>query len=513
MRSTLRLAALLLMLGLLVAPLGAQNLSTTVQKVVNTDATGATIAATVDPDDASIAVGQTNGNVNALTMAYDGSVWRRLTFGTAGTASAQVLTVQGIASMTPFLSSQSGTWTIQPGNTANTTAWLFAGGKTNNNAAPGATNFGAISFIANAAAQTWTEGNLVLGSVDLHGSQRILTMDSSGAAVTFSTDATTNTTTQTTGPQGFCNASAATPTAVGADGRSIATWCDTNGMLYSNLFKVNGTTIDTNSGNKSAGTIRVVLATDQPALTNKLLVTPDSVALPANQSVNIAQFGGTNVSTGTGAGGAGIPRVTLSNDSALAANQSVNLSQVGSSALALGRQFATQAIPTVTAYDDPILTALAQLTSAVKTQSALTARTGTGFPAYVNANVVSQNVLDPCSDPRLVKNIAISQTANTVLLAAQPGGRMLICTIFVVGADAENLSLVEGTGTTCGTNTAAIIGGTTAANGPNFGANAGWVETNGGHLVALQNNFGTDLCLLQSGSGRVSGNATIALLR
>lgn len=35
------------------------------------------------------------------------------------------------------------------------------------------------------------------------------------------------------------------------------------------------TTVDTNSGNKSASTLRVILATDQPALTNKLLVTPD----------------------------------------------------------------------------------------------------------------------------------------------------------------------------------------------------------------------------------------------
>jgi hypothetical protein len=82
-----------------------------------------------------------------------------------------------------------------------------------------------------------------------------------------------------------------------------------------NLAQIVGTAADVNSGVKSAGTLRVVLATDQPALTNKLLVTPDSVALPANQSVNAAQFGGTNVVTGTGAGGSGIPRVTVSNDS------------------------------------------------------------------------------------------------------------------------------------------------------------------------------------------------------
>ncbi len=49
---------------------------------------------------------------------------------------------------------------------------------------------------------------------------------------------------------------------------------------------------------------------------------------PANASTNVTQFGGTNVSTGTGAGGAGIPRVTISNDSSLAANQSVNESQI-----------------------------------------------------------------------------------------------------------------------------------------------------------------------------------------
>lgn len=70
-------------------------------------------------------------------------------FGTAGTADTQVMSVQGIASMTPVQVSQatasnlnatvvgtgtfatqaaqSGTWTVQPGNTANSTAWLVTG--------------------------------------------------------------------------------------------------------------------------------------------------------------------------------------------------------------------------------------------------------------------------------------------------------------------------------------------------------------------------------------------------
>jgi hypothetical protein len=49
---------------------------------------------------------------------------------------------------------------------------------------------------------------------------------------------------------------------------------------------------------------------------------------PSNASTNVAQFGSTNVSTGAGVGGAGIPRVTVSSDSSLAANQSVNVSQI-----------------------------------------------------------------------------------------------------------------------------------------------------------------------------------------
>lgn len=106
------------------------------------------------------------------------------------------------------------------------------------------------------------------------------------------------------------------------DGTSSPLSLTTAGALRSDVTYLGGNAINTGVGSSSTGTLRVVLATDQPALTNKLLVTPDSVALPANQSVNVAQFGATNVSTGTGAAGAGIPRVTVSNDSNVLATQS-----------------------------------------------------------------------------------------------------------------------------------------------------------------------------------------------
>lgn len=102
----------------------------------------------------------------------------------------------------------------------------------------------------------------------------------------------------------------------------------TAGGLRTDMSTVAGTTTDTNSGNKSAGTQRVVLATDQPALTNKLLVTPDSVALPANQSVNVSQINAVTPLMGNGTTGTGSLRVTLASDNSTLTNTIGNVGEV-----------------------------------------------------------------------------------------------------------------------------------------------------------------------------------------
>jgi len=130
-----------------------------------------------------------------------------------------------------------------------------------------------------------------------------------------------------------------------------------------------------------------VLATDQPALTNKLLVTPDSVALPANQSVNVSQFGGTNAVTGTGAGGAGIPRVTVSNDSNVLATQSGTWN--------VGTVTTVTTVSTVTAVT-AITNALPAGTNTIGGTSPVAATTGGATPysyvAAASANQDSQSV-------------------------------------------------------------------------------------------------------------------------
>jgi hypothetical protein len=114
--------------------------------------------------------------------------------------------------------------------------------------------------------------------------------------------------------------------------------------------------------------------------------------------------------------------------------------------------------------------------------------------------VVAQS---PNPAPMCTSVIAVNQTTSTDLKTFTNFG--YICSIVLVSATAQNLSLVEGTGTVCATAIAALVGGTTAslavsANG-GFSAVAGipWLKTQ---------TTAHHLCLLQSGAGNVSGIIT-----
>lgn len=115
---------------------------------------------------------------------------------------------------------------------------------------------------------------------------------------------------------------------------------------------------------------------------------------------------------------------------------------------------------------------------------------------------------DPCSGPNKA-NIPISVTANAKLVSSN-GPRIRICSIFLLSTSAETFSLVEGSGSTCGTGTAGVIGSTTAANGPALPANGGLTLGNGAGSVAMQAVAGNDICILISGSTLIAGNLTYA---
>lgn len=171
-------------------------------------------------------------------------------------ANATAIKVDGSAVTQPVsgtvTANQGGTWTVQPGNTANTTPWLVTGSGSAGTAAAGVLTVQGIASMTPVQVSQATAGNLNATVV---------------GTGTFATQATLQTGTNQIGH------------------------LEANQSV--NVAQLAGTTTDTNSGNKSAGTLRVVLATDQPQLTNKLLVTPD-----ANSAVNVAQVGGSAVVAG-----------------------------------------------------------------------------------------------------------------------------------------------------------------------------------------------------------------------
>lgn len=174
-------------------------------------------------------------------------------------------------------------------------------------------------------------------------------------------------------------------------------------------------------------------------------------ATPWNE--NVAQFGGTNISTGTGAGGTGIPRVTVSNDSQVKVWDGTSTNTLKASG-----------------------------TSAATTDTAIVV-------------APSPNPSDVCTSFK-----AISQTASTDLITST--NKLHICAMLIVSATAQSVSLIEGTGTVCATGTSAIMGGTAGTIA--LAANGGFTHT-AERPFLITNTTADHLCLVQTGSGNVSG--------
>jgi hypothetical protein len=286
---------------------------------------------------------------------------------------------------------------------------------------------------------------------------------------------------------------------------------------------------------------------------------------------NITQFGGTAISTGTGAGGAGIPRVTISNDSSLAANQNVNLAQVdgaststaavgtlkvgitGNGAATVDAAVGAASAPTNMlavggVYNSSPLTLSNTQSSALQVDStgvlkidcfvncgiaqssSTSAQTGslvmgavtTSAPAYSTGNTNPLS-LDTSGDLRVV-NLSgcngqssantvytpVNVTGNSQIITGAASKQTYICAVNLMVGAADNVALVEGTGSTCGTGTAGMAGGTTAATGWNFAANGGLTLGNGQGMVARTATAADNVCLLVSGGAQVSGGITWA---
>lgn len=147
-------------------------------------------------------------------------------------------------------------------------------------------------------------------------------------------------------------------------------------------------------------------------------------------------------------------------------------------------------------------------TFAVQAASVLAAETTKVIGTVRNADGSGNlYVADPCSTVAQTSTpISITTGTTTRIVAPTSAKKTYICYLFLTSAAADNVGIVEGTGGTCGTGTAGVIGGTTAANGPNFAANGGAAFSAGG-VVAAAVTAGTnvDLCLITSASTPLAG--------
>lgn len=279
-----------------------------------------------------------------------------------------------------------------------------------------------------------------------------------------------------------------TPVSFGPIGGSAtSTTTTTAGLTYWQTAVAGLQNIRARISGYSAGTITV---------TGHAVPVEGATRLSASNT-NITQFGGVTISTGTGASGTGIPRVTVSNDSSLAANQSMNESQINAVTPLMGNGVTGTGSQRVTIASDNTAFSVkdGDGTNSVTVKAASTS------PALTDTSLVVATSPNPA--PVCTGVTAISQTTSTDVKTFTNFG--YICSVILFSATAQSISVIEGTGTVCATNTAALIGGTSASlalaiNG-SFSAVAGmpWLKTQ---------TTAHHLCVLQSSTGNVSGIIT-----
>lgn len=422
-----------------------------------------------DTDDGSVAGGQSAGLNIAQSHVWDGSVWRRFTIGTAGTPSAQVLTVQGITSGTAITIS---------GNLTNIsgTISLPTGAAT-------AAKQPALGTAGSASVDVITVQGIASGT-----NLNITCSNCSGSGVSVLEDAASANADAGTPAYGIQKA---TPANTAADGDYTPLQLSA-GRLW---VDPSGVTLTVGAHNvTNAGTFAVQSAQSGTWTT------------VGGKTNNNAAPGATNHGVFGCVANAAAPSWTetflVGCSTDLHGSERVTLLKSDGTAATLATDVTEDAGETAGGTGPFIM--------GVRRDAAASSAGTTGDNASFNTDALGlmwTRLLDPCSGVDKTTT-AISLTADTVIIAATASKKNYICTLVVVAGAAEIVSITEGTGSTCATSEAALVGSTTDANGMSFAANGG-LSLPGGNATAIKGiSTNVDTCLNVSGSNRVSGFVT-----
>jgi hypothetical protein len=182
--------------------------------------------------------------------------------------------------------------------------------------------------------------------------------------------------------------------------------------------------------------------------------TPNVGQSGAPWSQNIAQFAGSTVVTGTGVSGAGIPRVTVSSDSAITQGGAAALSGAWPVKVTDG----TNVMPTE---DVAARAGFHKVTDGTNTVAVKAASTpaAAADPSLVIA--VSPNGGNLCLNPTAtLNNVALNASGTTAaqIVALSGTTKIYVCAITVIGGGTSpTFSLVQGTGTNCATGQTVVV--------------------------------------------------------
>lgn len=286
--------------------------------------------------------------------------------------------------------------------------------------------------------------------------------------------------------------------------------------------------------------------------TNKILVTPD--ALPANQSVNVAQVNGVTTLTGAGATGTGSQRETVAQDTSTIAGSApgtagtasanvltiqgvtsmtpVQVSQATAAnlnatvVLAAGSALAGKVGIDQTTVGTTNGVSLAQIgTGTVSTSATGVQRVGIAGNANatldqapgsaVPTNALQIGITDgtstrvPFADPCGYKAwtyYPVNVSSNTQIVAGSGSTKVYVCkAAFPPQAAAVNFNIVESatSGNACATSPTGMLGGATAALGANVVINGGYILPADGRAWAVTATGGDAMCIFTSAA--VSG--------
>jgi hypothetical protein len=445
--------------------------------------------------------------------------------------------------------------TIQGTVTANagTGSFTVVGNKSSNGGVPGATNLGTLPAVANAAAPTHTETNQVALRTQLDGDLVVEMEDALPAGdnnvgnvdVASMPSNTTATGTLTapaqvvtiTVPQGGSSIGLqVTGTWTGqiefeatVDGTNyISVYASNNSGTSTNATTVNGGFILPGAGfltvrvrasalssgtanisfNASVGTSGATLTGPLPAGTNNVgdvdvatiaggdnnIGNVDIVTFPDNEPVDVALMNGVAVTMGNGASGTGVQRVTIASDST---------GQVAVASLPNeGQQTAANSISVTPDTDNDSIGATGAAPPGEATYVG-------GLSSGATGGFLTSMPVCLTSEP-----IDITTATTTLEITGVSGRHVYICAINLVTAAANNVTIIAGTGATCGTSTAALVGGTTAAEGWNFAANGGLAMGSGLGSVLSTNGAGAtgdSVCIVTSAATQLAGTISYTI--